>query len=210
MTNEIIFEQTWFRSFWVTAGKRILDITVSISGIIISIPVWLIAGILIPLDSEGPVIYRQRRLGKDGKPFWLLKLRTMYKGAEANTGPVWSWEKDQRVTRMGRFLRRWHLDETLQFVNVLMGHMSVIGPRPEREEIVRKIEGEVPHYRERLQVKPGITGLAQIHQSYDSCIRDVQRKVRYDLLYVRKMCAYLDMKILYLTALWVVQNKGQQ
>ena len=206
MMNDI--EQTWFRVFWIRVGKRILDIFLSLMGIVLSLPVWLTAAIAIRLDSPGPVFYRQERLGKDGKPFRLIKLRTMVDCAEDRTGPIWADEDDSRMTRVGKFLRRRHLDETPQFINVLLGDMSVIGPRPERGEIIRKIEGLIPLYRNRLHVKPGITGLAQIHRGYDSCIRDVKHKVRYDLLYIHKMCAYLDMKILYLTILWVMQQKG--
>lgn len=200
-------EPAWFRKFWNSTGKRLLDVAAGIAGITLSIPIWTIAGIAILFDSPGPVFYCQRRLGKDGRPFQLYKLRTMFDDAEKATGPVWSWGKDRRITKAGRFLRRWHLDETPQFINVLFGDMSVIGPRPEREEIIRKIEHSVPHYRDRLRIKPGITGLSQVRQGYDSCVRDVQRKIRYDLLYVRNMCAYLDMKILFLTAKWILQHK---
>ena len=200
-------ESNLFQMFWKFIGKRGLDIAVGSVGLALSLPLWIITGIAIRLDSAGPVFYRQRRLGKNGNQFQLLKLRTMFHDAEKTTGPVWSREGDKRVTRVGKLLRRWHLDETPQFINVLLGDMSVIGPRPEREYIINKIKKDVPHYYERLNVKPGITGLAQVHQSYDSGIRDVRRKVRYDLLYIRKMCAYLDLKILYLTVLWIIYHK---
>ena len=192
---------------WRHYLKRSMDIMGSLAGILLCLPLWGISAILIVLGTPGPVFYRQVRLGKYGKPFVLWKLRTMVADAERESGPVWSRKGDRRVTRIGRFLRRWHIDETPQFFNVLIGDMSIIGPRPEQAEIIRALEYSVPDYRNRLQVRPGITGLAQIRQNYDSCIRDVQRKVRYDVLYIRKMCAYLDMKILYLTALRIIHQK---
>ena len=197
----------WFKKIWNYSVKRVIDVLLGITGLTIVLPLWIIIGIAIRLDSPGPVFYCQRRLGKQGRPFRLIKLRTMVHNTESISGPIWSYQKDERITRIGRFLRRWHIDETPQFINVLLGHMSIVGPRPEREEIVNKLHCLIPHYQERLQVKPGITGLSQIHLGYDSCIQDVRRKVRYDLLYIKKMCAYLDMKILYLTIIYVIQEK---
>lgn len=202
-------EPTWFQILWQSTGKRILDVVLSIAGIILCLPFWLGIMILLRLESPGPVIYRQRRQGRHGKPFHLLKLRTMVNNAESTTGPVWAVSQDSRITRIGGLLRRTHFDETLQFINVLLGDMSLIGPRPEREEIALTIESAIPDYRKRLEVKPGITGLSQVLQRYDTCVRDVQRKVRYDILYIQKMCVYLDLKILYLTCLWVIQMKGE-
>ena len=202
-------EPTWFRIFWITVGKRALDIMLSSIGIILCAPLWVIFGIAIRIDSPGPVFYCQERIGKDGKLFRLFKLRTMYDRAEIETGPVWAENNDPRITKPGRLLRRWHLDETPQFINVLLGSMSIVGPRPERKNIHNALVKNIPDCDVRLQVKPGITGLSQVKQGYDNCIRDFQKKVRYDRIYIKRMCAYLDFKILYLTAVWIILQKGR-
>ncbi|MEW6233807.1 MAG: sugar transferase [Candidatus Omnitrophota bacterium] len=185
-------------SDWGVFVKRTIDIAASaITLLFLSILSPFIA-IAIKTSSPGPLFYRQERIGKDGKYFTLYKFRTMYIDAETETGPVLSWEEDPRVTPVGRFLRRWHLDETPQLINVLRGEMSLVGPRPERPHFAQRFEEEIPAYRLRESVRPGMTGLAQIHGFYNS---PVEHKLRYDLAYINNMSILLDLKILFLT-LW--------
>jgi len=153
----------------------------------------------VKLTSRGPAFYTQVRVGKDGRLFNMIKLRTMYTNAERHTGPVWAQEKDPRVTPLGKFLRKTHLDETPQIFNILKGEMSLIGPRPERPYFVNQFRREIPGYEKRLAVRPGITGLAQVYHKYDESIEDVQKKLTYDLLYIRSMCWKTDLKIAILT-----------
>ncbi len=186
-------------SDWGEFVKRSIDIVfsaVALIGLSFILPSIILA---ITLDSKGPILYRQKRIGKDGKLFTLYKFRTMYIDAETATGPVLSWDKDPRVTSVGRVLRRWHLDEIPQLINVLKGEMSLVGPRPERSHFAREFEKKIPAYRLRESVRPGVTGLAQIHGFYNS---PVEHKLRYDLAYINNMSILLDLKILFLT-LWV-------
>ncbi|MDD5020013.1 MAG: exopolysaccharide biosynthesis polyprenyl glycosylphosphotransferase [Candidatus Omnitrophica bacterium] len=188
--------------------KRVFDVFVSFVGLVISAPVLLAAAAAIKATSPGPVFFKQTRIGKKGKIFNIWKLRTMVCDAELQTGPVWATENDPRVTSVGKFLRKSRIDEIPQLVNVLKGEMSIIGPRPERPEFVGKLAGEIVDYRKRLKVKPGITGLAQIKQSYDATIKDVRRKVKLDLLYIKKMCFLTDLRILLGTISVVLTGRG--
>jgi len=154
------------------------------------------------------VLYHQERMGLDGQRFWMLKFRTMEVNAEAETGPVWAARRDPRRTRLGAFLRSSSLDELPQLLNVLKGEMSLVGPRPERLCFVEELGRVVPRYDERLLIKPGMTGLAQIHYRYDQSVADVRRKLRFDLLYVRRMCLMLDARILAWTLFVVVTGRG--
>ena len=175
--------------------KRIIDITFSIIGIILSCPLLLVAAILIKLTSKGPILFTQVRVGKDGKNFEIYKLRTMRIDAEKETGPVWAAKNDSRLIPVGKFLRKSRIDEIPQFINVLKGDMSIIGPRPERPVFVERFVKEIPDYEKRLLVKPGITGLAQVWHKYDETLEDVKKKIRYDLLYIRKLSLWTDFKI---------------
>jgi lipopolysaccharide/colanic/teichoic acid biosynthesis glycosyltransferase len=188
--------------------KRYMDILLSIFGLAITTPLLLVGAILIKLTSPGSVIYRQRRVGKDGKIFQIFKLRTMSVDAEKVTGAVWAKKNDTRVTFIGRFLRISRIDEIPQLINVLQGDMSIIGPRPERPEIVRELKVKITDYGKRLTVKPGITGLAQIFHKYDETIADVKKKVKYDILYIKKMCLLTDLRILAQTCVVVLTGKG--
>ena len=188
--------------------KRGFDIVVSILGLIVSLPVLLVAMALVKMTSPGSACYLQKRVGKDGLVFDMLKLRTMDEDAEKDTGPVWAAQNDPRVTPVGRFLRRSRIDEIPQLVNVLAGHMSVIGPRPERPEFVDNLTGKIGDYNKRLDVRPGITGLAQIRQDYDTNLRDVRRKVKFDLLYIKRMCFLTDLRIILSTFVVVLIGKG--
>jgi len=188
------------RLFWYLPVKRFFDLTLAITLLIVAAPIVVLGVLLVKMTSRGPAFYRQVRLGKDGRPFTLFKLRTMIHDAEAETGPVWSTENDSRVTPVGDLLRRTHIDEFPQLWNVTVGQMSLVGPRPERPEFVAKLEWEIPFYRDRLKVRPGITGLAQLRLRPDATLECVRRKVVYDVYYVRHVNPALDGKLLLLTA----------
>ena len=179
------------------AAKPLVDWCLALALLVVLSPVILVCAVLVKLTSRGPAFYRQERVGRDGRVFKIIKLRTMRRGAEADSGPIWAeGEDDPRLTRIGGFLRRTHLDELPQLVNVLCGHMSLVGPRPERPHFVEQLKQAVPGYEQRLTVKPGITGLAQIRAGYDHTLRDVRRKVRLDRMYIRRMCWWVDFLIL--------------
>jgi lipopolysaccharide/colanic/teichoic acid biosynthesis glycosyltransferase len=179
--------------------KEVVDRCAALLGLVLFLPVLAVLGIIIKFTSKGPVFYTQERVGKDGKTFGIIKLRTMVTDAEASTGPVWARENDPRITPIGRFLRMSHLDEVPQLINVIKGEMSIVGPRPERPIFVEKFCDAIPSYGERLRVKPGITGLAQVCHKYDETLKDVRRKVAYDLLYIQRMCLMVDVAIVFLT-----------
>ena len=153
-------------------------------------------GTAIALSGPGGIFYRQRRVGKHGEAFELIKFRTMVEGAEAVTGPTLSPVNDPRVTTVGKWLRRFHLDELPQVLNILRGEMSVVGPRPERPELYEAILAELPAYRLRLSVQPGLTGLAQVHGFYDT---SAEEKLRYDLAYLSNVSVLLDLRVIWLT-----------
>ncbi len=190
------------------AGKRAFDIVASTLGAIILSPLMILAVILVKCTSKGPVIYSQTRVGKDGQHFKIYKFRTMRVDAEKNTGPVWAAKNDKRLTPVGGFLRKTHIDELPQLFNVLKGEMSVIGPRPERPVFVQEFSEVIPNYTRRLEVKPGITGLAQVWHRYDETLQDVKKKVRYDLLYIKKMCIWADLNIILRTVRVVITGEG--
>jgi lipopolysaccharide/colanic/teichoic acid biosynthesis glycosyltransferase len=177
--------------------------------LIIFLPVWIIIGIIIVLDSPGPVFYKQKRVGKNKQEFEVIKFRSMIPNAEDESGPKWAEKDDPRVTRVGRFIRKFGLDEIPQFVNVLLGEMSIVGPRPERLYFVNELEKTIHFYSRRLIVKPGITGWAQIKYKYDETIDDVREKLRYDLYYIENMSVLLDLKIIAQTLLVGLRKKHQ-
>ena len=176
--------------------KRIMDLAVAVVGLVLSVPICLITAMCIKIDSPGPVLYKQRRAGLDGKAYTLLKFRTMRTDAETASGAVWAGKFDKRVTRVGRFLRKSRIDEIPQLLNVLRGEMSLVGPRPERPEFIEALAQTIPFYKERLLVPPGITGWAQINFPYAASIRAARRKVQYDLYYIKHMSLFLDVLIL--------------
>jgi lipopolysaccharide/colanic/teichoic acid biosynthesis glycosyltransferase len=176
--------------------KTIVDRTITAVLMIAALPIMILIGLAILLLDGRPVFYRQTRVGKNGRTFRIWKFRTMCRDAETNTGAVWSNIRDPRVTTLGRWLRCSHLDELPQFFNVLMGDMNLIGPRPERPEFVRRLAMDLPRYRERLKVRPGITGLAQLHLGYDQSVSDVERKVFLDIEYIGTTNFLRDIKIL--------------
>ena len=188
--------------------KRAIDILFALPGVVVAAPVIGILAILVRLTSKGPAFYRQERVGKDGRVFKIIKLRTMVQDAESKSGPVWATVNDPRETPLGRILRKTHLDELPQLWNVLKGDMSLIGPRPERPVFVEKFKQEIPEYTQRLAVRPGITGWAQVNHVYDQTIEDVRKKVEFDREYIRRMGWGIDLKIMLATAGRMIHRKG--
>jgi len=173
-----------------------------------ALPVMIVLVMLVQMTSPGPGIYRQRRVGLRGRPFTLYKIRTMMHNAEAETGPVWTAPNDPRVTRLGRLLRPLHLDELPQLFNVLFGHMTLIGPRPERPEFTEFLAKEIPTYMERYQVIPGITGLAQLNLPPDTDVESVRRKLVLDMEYISQATLWMDMRIVACTIVKLVGIPG--
>lgn len=181
----------------ISQMKRLLDIVMSLIAILVFFPLMLLIACIIKISApRSSVFYHQDRVGQFGVRFRLYKFRTMQEGAEAETGPVWAESNDSRITRIGRFLRRFRLDELPQFFNVLKGQMSVVGPRPERPEITVKLAEEIPFYHERENVLPGLTGWAQIRYPYGDNIEDARRKLEYDLYYIKTLSLSLDLQII--------------
>jgi lipopolysaccharide/colanic/teichoic acid biosynthesis glycosyltransferase len=215
--------------------KRVVDIIVASAGLILSAPLCLIVSILIKITSPGPILFSHERVGLDrrerdrrrrhravngerrrtdrrsfvkfGKPFTMYKFRTMKADAETRN-PQWAVPHDPRVTRLGRVLRRTRIDEIPQFLNVILGDMSVVGPRPERPFFMVAHDREVPDFKRRLRTKPGITGLAQVNAGYTNSVAGMKRKLGFDLEYIRRISLFTDLKILLQTVLVVVTGKG--
>jgi lipopolysaccharide/colanic/teichoic acid biosynthesis glycosyltransferase len=193
-------------------GKAVAEFLLALALLVASAPILLATVALIRLTSRGPAFFKQTRVGLRGRVFTIYKLRTMRHDCERHSGPRWSLPGDPRVTLLGRVLRRTHLDELPQLWNVLRGEMSLVGPRPERPEFVGLLERELPLYRLRLQVRPGLTGLAQVQLPPDSDLISVRRKLACDIFYVRHTSWWLDVRILAGTALhlahvpaWIIQ-----
>ena len=201
----------WARAFhWtprVMTLKRLIDVVGSLVGLILLAPLFGLIAVLIKADSPGPVLYRQTRVGLQGTSYVLLKYRSMYQHAEVD-GARWADISDCRITRVGRWLRKLHLDELPQLVNVLQGHMSLVGPRPERPQFVRDLRDVIPFYDLRHTVPPGITGWAQICFPYSASIDDSQIKLQYDLYYVKNHSFWLDCLILIRTVRVVLLGSG--
>jgi len=189
--------------------KRTGDILLSLASLIILLPLFFVLMIIIGLSSPGGIFYKQIRMGKDGIQFSVYKFRSMYQDSESKTGPIWSDKGDKRITPIGKLIRKFHFDEIPQFINVLMGKMSIVGPRPERPQIIEVLIKEIPYYRHRMKVKPGITGWAQIRGVYDASLGDVYIKLKHDFYYIENMSLSLDCKILLLTVWAVIKGKGR-
>jgi lipopolysaccharide/colanic/teichoic acid biosynthesis glycosyltransferase len=207
-------------------ARRALNVVVALVAIVITFPLWVLIAALIKLTSRGPVFHVQTRVGvctrntrtsrhdprrkRDlgGRPFRIYKFRTMQVDAERQTGAVWATPDDPRVTSVGRFLRKFRLDELPQLINVVKGDMNVVGPRPERPTIFSELREAIPNYQLRQKARPGITGLAQVRLKYDSSLDDVQRKVECDLEYIRKQSVWRDFKIMLATVPVVLLRKG--
>jgi len=193
---------------WYLNFKHVVDIAVSLIGFIFLCLSYPIIALSIKLTSKGPVFYKQERVGRHGQRFMLWKFRTMVDDAEKETGPVWAKEDDDRITFVGKFLRKARLDEIPQFINVLKGDMSFIGPRPERPHFVNQFIEQIPFYARRLQVKPGITGWAQVHGSYDDNLDSVKLKLQHDLYYIENMSPLTDLIVFLKTIRTVLTGKG--
>lgn len=193
---------------WEKALKRVMDIVVSIIIILLSLPITIITSIAIKFESKGPIFYKQERVGLQGRPIKIVKFRSMVNDAEKKSGPVWASQNDPRVTKVGAFIRKVRIDEIPQMINVLSGEMSLVGPRPERAFFVEKLSQEIPLYKRRLSVRPGVTGWAQVKHKYDETIEDVKTKLRYDLYYIENMSLRMDINILIRTVFVVLFGKG--
>lgn len=190
--------------------RRIVDVLSAVILLIFLFPLFIVVSIAIKLESSGPVFYSQQRYGKDGKIFAVHKFRSMSQDAETKSGPVWAQKRDPRITRIGFFMRKTRIDELPQLMNVLKGDMSFIGPRPERPFFADTFKKQIPFYLNRLQVKPGITGLAQVTVGYDETIEDVKEKVSRDLEYIEKANTWkMNTSVLWKTVLTVLTAEGQ-
>ena len=190
------------------ALKRVVDISAAGIGLLLSLPICLLAARLVKVTSSGPIFFTQRRTGQDGETFKLIKFRTMRFDAEKESGPVWATKNDSRVTWIGRFFRLSRIDEIPQFVNILTGHMSFVGPRPERPVFVDQLTNEIPFYPLRHTVKPGLTGWAQVQHSYGASVDDAREKLRYDLYYIKNMTLLFDLTIILKTVAVILRGKG--
>ena len=203
-----VFSDGFHRSKWNDLSKRVLDLAAGILGFVVSMPVMILVALAVRLDSKGPIIYRQLRVGRMGRGFDVLKFRSMRTDAEQANGAQWASENDPRMTRIGRFLRKYRLDELPQFVNVIRGEMSFVGPRPERPCFVNELRKTIPYYDERHSVRPGLTGWAQVQYAYGSSIEDAFNKLEYDLFYLQHMSLTFDLAIIFRTIRIVIGGRG--
>ena len=204
----LIFSQGFRKSQILALSKRGLDVVGAALGIAILLPVMALVALAIRLTSPGAALYSQRRVGKDGRIFIIHKFRSMRTDAEAQTGAVWSTENDPRVTPLGRILRRTRLDEVPQLWNVLVGDMSIVGPRPERPEFVADLTTQIPFYGQRHVVRPGLTGWAQVRHSYGSTVEDALQKLQFDLFYIKHLSIAFDVFICLETLKTVLVRRG--
>ncbi len=205
--SAIIFSTGFRAGFIVKTVKRFIDVCVSFVGLAVLLPVMVLIGIIIRLDSPGPVFYRQVRVGLRAQPYMIWKFRSMFIDAEKG-GARWTTEKDPRVSRVGRYLRKWRLDEIPQLINVLKGEMSLVGPRPERPVFVQELRSVIPYYDIRHAVRPGITGWAQTQFRYGASVEDSHVKLQYDLYYVKHLSLRLDFRILLETVRVISLGEG--
>ncbi len=193
---------------WQNSIKRLLDISISLLSIVLLIPLYTLTAILIKQNSKGPIFFLQERIGKNGTPFQIIKFRTMFVHAE-NNGPQLSSTNDSRITPIGKFLRKTRIDEFPQFVNVLKGDMSLVGPRPERQYYIDQIIEKEPHYLQLTSVRPGITSWGQVKFGYAENVNEMIRRMKYDLLYLKNRSLSLDFKIMFYTVITILKAKGK-
>jgi sugar transferase (PEP-CTERM system associated) len=188
--------------------KRVIDVIAAALGLLISAPITLMTAVAIKLESPGPVLYRQERVGRNEQTFTIYKFRSMSESAEAKVGPVWATEDDPRITRVGKVIRKLRIDEIPQMINVLNGQMSLVGPRPERPFFVQSLNQKIPYYSLRHSIKPGITGWAQISYPYGDSENDAVEKLQYDLYYIKNMSALFDLQIIFESLKVVLLGRG--
>jgi exopolysaccharide biosynthesis polyprenyl glycosylphosphotransferase len=193
---------------WQNSMKRLLDISISLLSILLLIPFYVLIAILIKQNSKGPIFFLQERIGKNGTPFKIIKFRTMFVNAESN-GPQLSSTNDSRITPIGKFLRKTRIDEFPQFMNVLKGDMSLVGPRPERQFYINQIVEKEPHYLQLTSVRPGITSWGQVKFGYAENVNEMIRRMKYDLLYLKNRSLSLDFKIMFYTLITILKAKGK-
>ncbi|MEW5801696.1 MAG: TIGR03013 family XrtA/PEP-CTERM system glycosyltransferase [bacterium] len=206
----LIYSQGFKKTRLTKFHKRAFDILTSSFGLIVTLPVSIITALLIKLESKGPVIYRQQRVGENGRIFNLFKFRSMKADAEHGTGPVWARKNDHRITRVGKFIRKVRIDEIPQMVNVLRGDMSFVGPRPERPYFVEMLTAKIPYYNQRHSIKPGITGWAAVNYDYGATVEDAVEKLQYDLYYIKNCSLSLDVIVILKTIATVFGRKGSR
>ena len=204
----LIFSDGFRVSRWTRWAKRTIDLTLAVLLAIVSFPAMVLTAIAIWLESGGPVLYCQERVGENGRAFTLCKFRSMRQDAEQAGHPVWAKDGDDRITRVGRFIRKTRLDELPQLWNVVRGDMSFVGPRPERPYFVSELAQAIPFYQQRHAVKPGITGWAQVKYRYGSSVEDAMEKLRYDLYYIKHLSIFFDLTIVFDTVKVVLFRKG--
>ncbi|HZR22930.1 MAG TPA: TIGR03013 family XrtA/PEP-CTERM system glycosyltransferase [Vicinamibacterales bacterium] len=204
----LVFSDGFRASRWTRFIKRMLDLALSILLAIVAAPLMALTALAIRLDSKGPILYSQERVGENGRVFTVYKFRSMRTDAEQAGRPVWARDKDDRITRVGRFIRKTRLDELPQLWNVMSGDMSFVGPRPERPFFVEQLAREIPFYMQRHAVKPGLTGWAQVKYEYGSSIEDAMEKLRYDLYYIKHLSIFFDLTIVLDTVKVVLFGKG--
>ena len=208
--SQLIFSGEMGPKRWMVQLQTIYSEVLGMIGMLITLPLMAVVALVVKFSSPGPILFRQTRVGLHGNPFVLYKFRSMYADAEARTGAVWATKDDPRITPAGRWLRRLRLDELPQFFNVVRGHMSVVGPRPERPEFCAMLEEKIPFYRQRHWVKPGITGWAQINHKYGDTIEDSLTKLEYDLYYIKNVGPALDAYIIFHTMKVMLLSRGAQ
>jgi len=204
----LVFSDGFRASRWTRFLKRMLDLAMSMIIAFLTAPLMMLTALAIRLDSRGPILYSQERVGENGRIFTVFKFRSMKTDAEQAGRPVWARDKDDRITRVGRFIRKTRLDELPQLWNVMCGNMSFVGPRPERPFFVEQLAREIPFYMQRHAVKPGLTGWAQVKYEYGSSIEDAMEKLRYDLYYIKHLSIFFDLTIVLDTVKVVLFGKG--
>ncbi len=205
----LIFTGPGRRAKYASLSRNIVHRAAALIGALLSLPIVIVTAILIKLDSRGPVFYKQERVGQNGRPFTLIKFRSMRTDAEAD-GPVWASKGDDRTTRVGRIMRKIRVDEIPQFWNILRGEMSFVGPRPERPHFVAQLAQEIPYYEQRHLIAPGLTGWAQIKYPYGASIEDARQKLQYDLFYIKNHSLVFDALILFETVKIILFGRGAQ
>jgi sugar transferase (PEP-CTERM system associated) len=204
----LIFSSGFRKSHLMRSAKRLVDLVAAIVGLILAAPIMAVVAVAVKVTSPGPALYRQERVGQHGKIFTVLKFRSMRADAEKGTGAVWATKNDNRITPIGRVMRKTRLDELPQLLNVLRGDMSLVGPRPERPEFVKQLTEQIPFYGQRHVIRPGLTGWAQVRYSYGSSVEDAMEKLQYDLFYIKNLSIPFDLFIIFSTIKTVLLRRG--